>query len=428
MEQLSTTLLLSILTLLIILSAFFSSAETSLISLNRYRLKHLAKSNHRAASLALKLLNSPDRLIGVILLGNNLVNILAASISALIAQRFLGDSAAILVSTVVLTIIVLIFAELAPKTMAVRHPERIAFPAAFILSPLLRITLPVVVIINLAANSLLRLFGVKPKHGSMEQLTRDELRSIVSDSHRDLSGNHQKMLLNILDLEHGRVEDVMVPRQDIIGIDLDNDWNTILTQLSQSLYTRLPVYRDDIENIIGLLHIRTVLVKLSLGRLDSEDILRSVRKPYFIPEGTPLTQQLLEFQRLERRMGMVVDEYGDIQGLVTLDDILEEIIDDSTNNTNSPGNKEVRRMDDGAWLIEGSASLRMLNRRFEWNLPTDGAATLNGYLLESLELIPNGQVAIKLNNTIFTVAEVSDNSIRKVLVKIVSSKPRPDSQ
>lgn len=419
MEHLSTPTLFGILFVLILLSGFFSSAETSLIALNRYRLKHMAKSGHRSARLALRLLSTPDRLIGLILLGNNLVNILAASIATLIALRFLGDSA-IWVSTLLLTIVVLIFAELAPKTMAVKHPERIAFPAATVLSPLLRITYPLVVVINLAANSLLRLVGVHAKHGSMEQLSRDELRSIVSDSHRDLSDDHQQMLLNILDLEHGRVEDVMVPRQDIVGIDLSDEWPTILTRLSQSLYTRLPIYREDVENIVGLLHIRTVLVKLSQGRLNYTNLLRSVRKPYFIPEGTALTQQLLEFQRLERRMGMVVDEYGDIQGLVTLDDILEEIVGGYTGNSGAIGNKEIRRMDDGAWLIDGSASLRMLNRRFDWELPTDGATTLNGYLLEILELIPHGQVAVKINDHVFNVVEVSDNSIRKVLIKSTS--------
>ncbi len=418
MEQLSTQFLFITLVILIILSGFFSSSETGLIALNRYKLKHLAKTGHRGARLAKSLLNKPDRLIGLILFGNNLVNVLASFIVSMLTLRLLGDgSLAFWISAVGFTFVLLIFAELAPKTMAVQHPESIAFPASFVLTPLLKVCFPIILAINFTANNLLRLFGVRPQPGAMEHLTRDELRTIVSDSHRDLSNDHQQMLLNILDLEHGRIEDVMVPRQEVVGIDLNEDWNTILTQLSQSLYTRLPVYQDDLDNLVGLLHIRTVLARLSQGRLTFDDLKRSVRKPYFIPEGTSLTQQLLEFQRLERRMGMVVDEYGDIQGLVTLDDILEEIVGDYTTDARSVGNKQVRRMEDGTWLVDGGSSLRMLNRQFEWDLPTDGATTLNGLILERLELIPDGNVALKFGSLIFTVVEVGDNSIRKVLVK-----------
>ncbi len=418
MEQLSTQFLFTVLVILIILSGFFSSSETGLIALNRYKLKHQAKSGHRGAKLAKTLLNKPDRLIGLILFGNNLVNVLASFIVSMLTLRLLGDgSLAFWVSAVGFTFVLLIFAELAPKTMAVVFPEKIAFPASFVLTPLLKLLYPIIMMINFTANTLLRLFGVDARSGTMEQLSRDELRTIVSDSHRDVSDDHQQMLLNILDLEHGRIDDVMVPRQEVIGIDLKEDWNTILMQLSQSLYTRLPVYENDLDNLVGLLHIRTVLARLSQGRLNFEDLKRSVRKPYFIPEGTSLTQQLLEFQRLERRMGMVVDEYGDIQGLVTLDDILEEIVGNYTTDARDVGNKEVRRMEDGAWLIEGSASLRMLNRQFDWNLPADDATTLNGLLLELLELIPDGKVALKIEGLVFTVAEIGDNSIRKVLVK-----------
>lgn len=427
MEQLSNQILFTTLVVLIILSGFFSSSETSLIALNRYRLKHQVKMGHRGARLAKALLEKPDRLIGLILFGNNLVNVLASFIVTILTLRLLGDSSlGFWVSAVGFTFVLLIFAELAPKTVAVEYPERIAFPAAFILTPLLKLFYPIVVVINFTANNLLRLFGIKAKPGRMEQLTRDELRTLVSDDHRDLSGNHQQMLLNILDLEHGRIEDVMVPRQEVIGIDLNEDWNTLLPKLSQSLYTRLPVFKGDLDNLVGLLHIRTILARLSQGRLSFGDLQRSVRNPYFIPEGTSLTQQLLEFQRLERRMGMVVDEYGDIQGLVTLDDILEEIVGDYTTDARAVGNKQARRMDDGAWLVDGGASLRMLNRQFDWALPTDGATTLNGLLLEILELIPDGKVALRIGELIFTVAEIGDNSIRKVLVKTYQKKMLED--
>ena len=415
MESITTTTLAIVLALLIVLSAFFSSSETGLIALNRYRLKHSADRGHKAAMRAEQLLRRPDRLIGLILLGNNLVNILAASISSLIAIRLLGESG-IWVSTVVLTIVILIFAELAPKTMAVQHPERIAYPASYILAPMLKLLYPLVVLINMAANSILRLFRIHPQQGAMHQLTRDELRSIVSDKHRDLSSDHQQMLLNILDLEQGRVEDVMVPRQEIVGLDISRSWENILQSISQSLYTRLPVYRDDLDNLVGFLHIRTIITKLAQGRLTFADVNKSVRKPYFIPEGTPLTRQLLEFQRLERRVGMVVDEYGDIQGLVTLDDILEEIVGDYTSDARIGSHKQVRRMDDGAWLIDASINLRQLNRQFGWDLPTDGAATLNGLILETLESIPEGKVALRVGEHIFTIADLGDNGIRKVLV------------
>ncbi|MDA3933284.1 MAG: HlyC/CorC family transporter [Gammaproteobacteria bacterium] len=416
METISTTTLGIILAALIVLSAFFSGSETGLIALNRYRLKHRADRGHKAALRAQRLLSKPDRLIGLILLGNNLVNILAASISSLIAIRLLGESG-IWVSTGVLTVIILIFAELAPKTMAVQHPERIAFPAAYVLTPLLKLLYPVVVVINFAADAVLRLFRIRPQEGAMHQLTRDELRTIVSDEHRDLSSNHQQMLLNILDLEHGRVEDVMVPRQEITGLDISQPWENILQSISQSLYTRLPVYLDDLDNLVGFLHVRTIITKLAQGRLTFEDVRKSVRKPYFIPEGTALTQQLLEFQRLERRVGMVIDEYGDIQGLVTLDDILEEIVGDYTSDARIGTHKQVRRMDDGTWLIDASISLRQLNRQLEWDLPVDGAATLNGLILEMLESIPEGKVALRIGEQIFTIAELGDNAIRKVLVK-----------
>jgi Mg2+/Co2+ transporter CorB len=282
---------------------------------------------------------------------------------------------------------------------------------------MLKLLYPLVVLINMAANSVLLLFRIRPQEGAMHQLTRDELRTIVSDKHRDLSSDHQQMLLNILDLEHGRVEDVMVPRQEITGLDISQSWDNILQSISQSLYTRLPVYRDDLDNLVGFLHIRTIITKLAQGRLTFDDVKKSVRKPYFIPEGTPLTRQLLEFQRLERRVGMVVDEYGDIQGLVTLDDILEEIVGDYTSDARIGQHKQIRRMDDGAWLIDASINLRQLNRQFEWDLPTDGAATLNGLILEMLESIPEGKVALRIGEQIFTIADLGENGIRKVLVK-----------
>ncbi|MEN1728897.1 MAG: CNNM domain-containing protein, partial [Pseudomonadota bacterium] len=325
MSELPLSALYGLLALLIVLSAFFSSSETGLVALNRYKLRHKANRGHRGARLAQALLGQPDRMFGIILLGNNLVNILAASIGSLIAIRFFGE-AGIWISTAVLTVIVLVFAEVAPKTVAAKAPERIAFPASFVLTPLLKVLYPFVWLINLAASQFLRLIGVRDSGTSQDALSRDELRTLVKEGGRSISDDHQQMLINILDLEHGRVDDVMVRRQDVIGIDLDQSWDDIVQTLTQSLFTRMPVWRGDLENIIGLLHIRTVVTQLARNELDMNALMRAIRRPYFIPEGTALTQQLLEFQRRERRMGLVVDEYGDIQGLVTLDDILEEIV------------------------------------------------------------------------------------------------------
>ena len=384
------------------------------MAINRYRLKHLANSGHRGARLAQKLLTRPDRLIGLILLGNNMVNILAASIATVIAMRLYGDNG-IWVSTLAMTVIVLIFAEVAPKTVAALHPEKVAFPASYVLVVLLKLLYPVVWLVNSFANILLRPFGVKTDVVALERLNREELRTLVTEGGQ-ISNDHQRMLVNILDLEQASVEDVMVPRGDIVGIDLDDDWSDILSQLTQTMYTRLPVYRESIDNVVGLLHIRTIISKLSLGGLRFEDLQRSVRRPYFVPEGTSLTRQLLEFQGKERRMALVVDEYGDIQGLVTLDDILEEIVGEFTPEGRGRS-RSMRRLDDGNYLVDGSTSVRTLNRRLDWDLPFDEAHTLGGLLIEEMENIPVGKCSIQIGPHIMTIVDIRDNVIHKVLIK-----------
>ena len=384
------------------------------MAINRYRLKHLSNSGHRGARLAQKLLNKPDRLIGLILLGNNMVNILAASIATVIAIRQFGDNG-IWISTLVMTVVVLIFAEVAPKTLAALHPERVAFPASYVLTVLLKVLNPIVWLVNSFANLLLKPFGVKTDVVALERLDRDELRTLFTEGGH-IDDDHQRMLINILDLEQASVDDVMVPRGEIIGIDLDDEWADILSQLSQTVYTRLPVYRESVDNVVGLLHIRTIISKLSAGGLSFEDLQRSVRRPYFVPEGTSLTRQLLEFQGKERRMALVVDEYGDIQGLVTLDDILEEIVGEYT--TEGRGRlRTMRRLDDGNYLVDGSTSLRTLNRRLDWNLPFDEAHTLAGLMIEEMEAIPDGKCSIKIGPHIMTIVDIRDNFINKVLIK-----------
>ncbi|MCH8058632.1 MAG: HlyC/CorC family transporter [Proteobacteria bacterium] len=402
------------LVILIILSGFFSSSETGLMALNKYRLRHLAKQGHRGARTAQKLLQKPDRLIGLILLGNNLVNILAASIATVIGIRLFGSNG-IWIASVVMTVVVLIFAEVAPKTVAAVHPERIAFPASYVLTILLKVLYPVVWLVNTLANFVLKPFKVRTNVDVIERLNREELRTLVQEGGM-IPRDHQRMLVNILNLEQATVEDVMTPRQDIVGINLDDDWEDILIQLTQTVYTRLPVFRESIDQVEGLLHIRAVIAELAHGALTFDNLKRSVRKPYFIPEGTGLTQQLLEFQSRERQMGLVVDEYGDIQGLVTLDDILEEIVGEYTSDSRAR-TRYVRKLDDGNYLVDGIITIRALNRKTGWDLPEEEASTLNGLLLEELADIPAGNTSIRIGRHIMTIVEIKDNVISKVMVK-----------
>ena len=415
MTEVPLSTLFGLLVVLIILSAFFSSSETGLVALNRYRLRHHVKAGHRGAKLAQSLLSKPDRMFGLILLGNNLVNIMAASIATVIALRILGESG-VWVSTVVLTVVVLIFAELMPKTLAAMHPQRIAYPASLILAPLLKLLYPIVWLINLVASIFLRPFGIKVPSSHSEALSREELRVVLQESGRHISSNHQQMLLNILDLEHGSIDDVMVPRQDIVGIDLSESWERTIECLAKTVHTRLPVWEGDLENMIGLLHVRSILPRLSKGLLDKDSLLKAIRSPYYVPEGTTLTQQLLEFQSRERRLALVVDEYGDIQGLVTLDDILEEIVGEYTTEGVVP-EKKIRKQKDGSYLIDGSASVRMLNRRLGIELPTTEATTLNGLILEYLESLPEGETCLTIGNYELTIVELADKRIRKVKLK-----------
>lgn len=415
MEEIPLSTLYIVLLVLLLLSGFFSSSETGLMAINKYRLRHLANMGHRGAKLAQILLRKPDRLIGLILLGNNLVNIMAASIATIIGIRLFGTNG-VWIASLALTVVILIFSEVAPKTLAAVHPERVAFPASFILYPLLKVLYPVVWLVNGMANLVLKPFKVHTNVELMEHLNREELRTLVKEGGKQIPDDHQRMLVNILDLEQATIEDVMIPRQDIVGIDLDDDWDEILLQLTQTVYTRMPVYRDSIDQVEGLLHIRTVIAKLAHGELTYEDLKRAVRRPYFIPEGTALTQQLLEFQRRERRMGLVVDEYGDIQGLVTLDDILEEIVGEYTAESRARS-REIRLLDDGSYLVDGGVSLRTLNRTLDWALDEDEASTLNGLLLEELGEIPTGKASLKIGPHIMTILEIKENVVGKVLIK-----------
>jgi Mg2+/Co2+ transporter CorB len=382
------------LTFLILLSAFFSASEIGMMALNRYRLKHLAESGHQAARIAHKLLERPDRVLGIILLGNNFANLAASAVTTIMALKIFGE-ASIAVATALLTITILIFAEVAPKTIAAMQPERVAFPAAYVLRFLLKVCYPIIWIINQIANQMLRLLGV-PLDKRGNQISSEELRLAVMEAGALIPKTHQAMLLGILDLEKITVEDVMVPRGQIQGIDLDDDWDDILAHLTRSRYTRLAVYRGSLENVVGMIHMRKVLNELRENELSRETLIQSMTEPYFIPEGTPLNTQLLNFKKSKRRIGFVVDEYGDIMGLVTLDEILEEIVGDFS--TEAIGKiEDIRPQADGSYLVKGGASIRDLNRKLGWELPSDGSRTINGLITEYLEDIPAPGTSLMLN-------------------------------
>ncbi|QOR37470.1 HlyC/CorC family transporter [Billgrantia diversa] len=403
-------LLFGLLFLLVCLSAFFSSSETGMMSINRYRLNHEANSGDSRARRVLRLLARPDRLIGVILIGNNLVNNLAAAIATVLAIHFFGDVTGPAVAPLILTIVILIFAEVSPKTYAAIKPERVAYPSSLILEPLLKLLYPLVWLVNAVSNGLLRLLGVKSIEGGADSLTRDELRTVVHEAGTLIPRRHQAMLLSILDLENVTVNDIMVPRHEVVGIDLDDELEAILAQIRTSQHTRLPVFKGDINNIIGMLHLRNAARFLSRDEVTKASIVQEAREPYFIPESTPLHTQLLNFQKQKRRIGIVVDEYGDVEGLVTLEDILEEIVGEFTTDV-AGQDQEIHRQEDGSHVIDGTANIRDINRALGWKLTTDGPKTLNGLILEHLEAFPDGPACLQIGNVRMEILEVRDNLI-----------------
>ncbi|MFA7554525.1 MAG: HlyC/CorC family transporter [Spongiibacteraceae bacterium] len=414
MDELSLEVLFAILAVLLILSAFFSSTETGMMSLNRYRLKHLRKKGHKGAIRAAKLLKRPDRLISLILIGNNLVNFVAASIFTVIVIRLWGEAASVVIGPIILTLVFLIFAEITPKTIAAFYPETIAFPASSILVPLMKILYPVVWALNGITNGLLRLFGIDTRKHSETKLTPAEFRTIVDDAGAHIPRRHQGMLLNILDLEQACVEDIMIPRNEIQGLDLSDSDEELLLQLRSLEFTRIPVYTDDVNNIVGTLHQRNVSRIIDEnGSIDRTSLMEKIREPYFTPEATPLHTQLINFQQQQRRMGIVVDEYGAVQGLVTLEDILEEIVGEFTSNI-ADQVKDIHKQADNSYLIDGTATIRDINKSLGWDLETEGPKTLNGLLLEKLESFPDAEVCVKIDDYYFEVLEIKDNIAKSV--------------
>ena len=415
MSEIPTSMLFGILFLLILLSAFFSGSETALMTLNRYRLRHQAKDGHRSAIRAEKLLQRPDRLIGLILLGNNFVNILASSLATIIALR-LGGEGAIAISTFLLTLVILLFAEVAPKTLAALKPEKLAFPASLVYTPLLKLLYPVVWVVNGIANAMLRRIGVSPEDAEGQILSREELRTVVMEAGAMIPRKHQNMLISILDLEKAEVEDIMVPRNEVDGIDLEEPIEEVIRELQGSQYTRLPVFDDGIDNIVGIIHVRKAMHALTQGELTKKIIRDICDPPYFIPEGTPLNTQLLNFQHKKQSLGLVVDEYGDMLGLITLSDLLEEIVGEFTTDP-SDSVPDVQPQEDGSYLVAGSANIKELVRTLHWKLPTDGPRTVNGLIIEYLETIPEPGTSLLLEGYPVEILQTQDNAVRTIRIQ-----------
>ncbi|WP_312254747.1 HlyC/CorC family transporter [Stutzerimonas nitrititolerans] len=417
MENLHPGFLVGLLVFLLLCSAFFSSSETGMLSLNRYRLRHQAKEGHRGAKRAIDLLSRPDRLLGTILVGNNFVNILASSIATVLAMQLWGE-AGIAIATIGLTILLLIFGEITPKTLAALRPEAIAYPVSLPLSLLQKVLYPLVAMLGWISNGMLRLLGVDPSKKGTDSLSTEELRSVVRESGSDLPMNRQSMLLGILDLERVTVDDIMIPRNEVAGIDLEDDLEVIVGQLRTTPHTRLPVFHKDINQIEGIVHMRQIARLLSHDQLTKESLLQACNEPYFVPENTPLSTQLLNFQKQKRRIGIVVDEYGDVLGIVTLEDILEEIVGEFSNQ-DALRSPDIHPQDDGTLVIDGAAYLREINRALGWQLPCDGPKTLNGLITEALEQIPDSGICLQIGLYRLEILQAADNRVKSVRAWVV---------
>jgi Mg2+/Co2+ transporter CorB len=408
LNDIPLSILFGILAFLLLVSAFFSGSESALMMLNRYRLQHLVKKKHKGAIKAHELLKRPDRLNSLIRLGSHFVNIVAASLTTLIATRIGGDET-IAAGIALLTLTVLIFSEVIPRTLGAFKPETLAFLSAWIYSPLLKINYPIIWTINLISSLILRMFGVNLPKGKTETLNKNELKSIVSDANHLMPIRYQNMLLSILDLESARVDDIMTHRNDIIGIDLEEPIEEIIKRIQTSPHTRLPVYKKNIDRVIGFLHLRTILSQINQPDFDKHNITEILTKPFFIPAGTSIHRQMQTFKAEKLRIGLVVDEYGDVLGLLTLDDLLQEIVGEL-----SAEDPSINMQKDGGYLVDASVTVRELNRVTQWDLPTEGPKTLNGLIIEYMETIPEPGTSIKLHGHALEILKCDENTVKFV--------------
>ncbi|GGI83740.1 HlyC/CorC family transporter [Legionella impletisoli] len=419
--QTSLLTLSIVLLALIFISGFFSGSEIGMMSLNRYRLRHLVKQNHKSAIRVNQLLSRPDRLLSVILIGNTLANIVASMIATLIGQRLYGD-AGVAIAAIFLTLIILVISEMTPKTLAALYPQQVAFACSFPLMILQKIFSPLVRLTSWIANGILRLCGISIDRAQKEALSGEELRSVVHEAGGLMPTEHKSMLISLLDLEQARVEDIMVPKSDIVGIDLEQPWHELLHQLETAQHTRLPLYRDTIDNLVGLVHLRNVLNLMLEEQLDMENLLNIAESPYFIPEATPLNVQILNFRKMKRRSCFVVDEYGDLQGLVTMEDILEEVVGEFTTDI-AALSKDIIPQEDGSVIVDASLTVRNLNRLQSWNFPSLGPRTLSGAIIEYLGYIPPADCCLRIEQYQIEILKVGENTIKSVRM-IKNSKKR----
>ncbi len=407
---------------LIIISAFFSSSETGMMSLNRYRLRHLAKKKHPAARRAQKLLRRPDRLLGVILLGNTFANILASSIATVLAIGWFGDKG-VLLATIILTVVILIFAEIMPKTVAAVHPEGIAFFASRPLQFLLKIVYPLVWLLSIIANRVIAVFGVRVGEKKLDSLTTDELRSVVHASEGDLPQQRKHMLLGVLELESATIAEVLIPRHRITGIDVTEPWPDIRQQLIQSHYSKLPIYAQDIDQCFGILPLRKALSLISNSDAGIEQLKALIEPAYFIPESTTLQTQLINFQKNGERLAMVVDEYGDIQGLATVEDIIEEVVGRFADEQQLSNQRQIIRQKDGTVIVDAHMTVRDINRELDLALPIHGAKTLSGLITDYLETLPNASSCVLIDGYPIEILHVDDQSVYRAKIQPRHSEP-----
>lgn len=413
--QLSLTALSLIVVGLVLLSAFFAAAEIGVMSLNRYRLRHLVKKGHKNAERVNTLLMHPDRVLGVVLIGNTMGNIIASMAATLIGQRLYGDTG-VWVATLLLTLVILIFSEMTPKTLAALYPQPVAFACAWGLMMLDKILSPIVKLMTSIARQLLRLLGISMTRTQKEALSGEELRTVVHEAGSLLPTEHQSMLLSLLDLEQACVEDIMIPKSEIVGIDLEQSWAHVLEQLQLTQHTRLPLYRHTIDHLVGMIHLRKVLHAALEETLTLERLLALAEDPYYIPEATSLNIQILNFQKMKHRSGFVVNEYGDLQGLVTMEDILEEVVGEFTTDI-AALSKDITPLTEQTFMIDGGVTLRQLNRVLNWQLPLMGPKTLSGLIIETLGFIPPAECCLKILNYHIEILKVSDNRVKTVRMK-----------
>lgn len=414
-----STLVFSLL-FLIMLSAFFSASEIGMMSINRYKLRHLVKKNDKKAIRVNQLLTHPDKLLSVILIGNTLANIVSSTIATLIGQHFYGDTG-VLVATVLLTFIILVFSEMAPKTLAAIHPQAVAFVTVWPLKLLQTLLSPLVKLTSLITNGVLLLFGISLNRVQKEALSGEELRSVISEAGGFLPIEHKSMVLSLLDLESATVEDIMVPKSEIVGIDLEDSWQQILEQIETAQHTRLPLFRGSVDNLVGMIHLRDILSLCLKDQLDMDHLLEVADPPYYIPEAMPLNVQIVNFQKVKRRSCFVVNEYGELQGLATMEDILEEIVGEFTTDI-AALSRDIMPQDDGWINVDASVTLRQFNRLTGWDLPALGPRTLSGLIIEYLGYFPPAQTCLIINNYQIEVLKVGDNTIKSVRMKMAAKK------